>query len=310
MSNLHEVNLNRLVVFVTVVETGSLTAAALRLGLAKTMVSTHMQRLEAEVGASLLVRTTRRLSLTDAGEAFYEASRRIVRDAEEAIEAAGQDTVEPRGTLRVTASVVYGATVVAPVAVALRKRYPALKIDLLVGDHLSDLVNEGIDVAVRIGRRLADSSYQAVRIGGFADWLVAHPGVFGGRGAPKTLDALVDYPFMSLSALQQPLTWTFEHRDGGKQTVRFESSMSANSAYALWMAALAGGGLAVLPDFIVAADVAAGRLVRVLPEYSLPSGGIHALFPASRHRPRKIRVFVEALKQHVDDVWGESVRAT
>lgn len=310
MSNIHEVNLNRLVVFVTVVETGSLTAAARRLGLAKTMVSTHMQRLEAEVGASLLLRTTRRLSLTDAGEAFYEASRRIVRDAEDAIEAAGQDTVEPRGTLRVTAPIEYGSTVVAPAAVALRKRYPALKIDLLVGDRLFDLVNEGIDVAIRVGRRLADSSYQAVRIGGFADWLVAHPDMFGKRGAPKTLEALADYPFMSLSTLQQPLVWTFEHRNGGKQTVRFESTMSVNSAYSLRMATLAGGGLAVLPDFIAADEVAAGRLVRVLPEYALPNGGIHALFPASRHRPRKIRVFVEALKQHVDNVWGESARAT
>ncbi|WP_035051815.1 LysR family transcriptional regulator [Andreprevotia chitinilytica] len=299
MANLSAINLNRLVVFVTVVEAGSLTAAAARLGLAKTMVSTHMQRLEAEVGASLLIRTTRRLGLTEAGEAFYEASRRIVRDAEEAVEAAGQNSAEPRGTLRVTAPIDYGATVVAPVAVALRQRYPDLKIELLAGDRIFDLVGEGIDVAIRIGK-LTDSGLQAIKVATFEDWLVASPGLLASHTSPSTPQDLSKLPFVSLSVLPQPTTWTFEALDGAKEQVQFQAAFSANTAYAVRAAALAGGGLAILPDFAVQADVAAGQLVRVLPQWSLPNGGIHAVFPAARHHPQKVRALIEALRAHVD----------
>lgn len=299
MADLSSINLNRLAVFVTVVDAGSLTAAASRLGLTKTMVSTHMQRLEAEIGASLLIRTTRRLSLTDAGEAFYEASRRIVSDTEAAVAAAGEDTTEPRGTLRVTAPIDYGATVVAPVAVALQKRYPMLKIELLAGDRRLDLVAEGIDVAIRVAS-LADSSYQAVRVGSFVHWLVASPQLFDEIGEPHTPDDLKDLPFIALSVLSQPLTWTFRTEDGAERTVRFSSTFSANTAYAARTSALAGGGLAVLTDFSVAEDLAAGRLVRVLPEWHLQKSGIYAVFPAARHRPKKTRVFVEALRNHID----------
>ncbi|AIY39472.1 Transcriptional regulator [Collimonas arenae] len=299
MADISSINLNRLVVFVMVVEAGSLTAAAGRLGLTKTMVSTHMQRLEAEIGASLLVRTTRRLSLTDAGEIFYEASRRIVGDAQAAISAAGQETAEPRGTLRVTAPIDYGATVVAPVAVALQRRYPMLKIELLTGDRLFDLVADGIDVAIRVGR-LADSSYQAVRVGSFDHWLVASPQLLSQIGEPKTPDDLADLPFIALSVLSQPLTWTFKTEGGAERTVRFKSAFSANTAYAARTSAVAGGGLTVLTDFSVEDDLAAGRLVRILPEWHLHSGGIHALYPATRHRPKKTRVFVDELRSYID----------
>jgi DNA-binding transcriptional LysR family regulator len=306
MADISSVNLNRLLIFVTVVEAGSLTAAANRLGLTKTMVSTHMQRLESEIGASLLVRTTRRLNLTDAGEAFYEASRRIVSDAETAISAAGHDTEEPRGTLRITAPVDYGATVVAPVAVALQQRYPRLKIELLAGDRFFDLITDGIDVAIRIGR-LTDSGHQAVRIGSFEHWLVASPQFLERVGMPRTLDDLKDLPFVALSVLPQPLSWTFKTQGGTEQTVRFNSTFSANTAYAAGITALAGAGLAVLTDFAVAEHVAAGRLVRVLPEWELSDGGIHAVFPAARHRPKKTRVFIDELRNHVNKSDGAAV---
>ncbi|WP_159667555.1 LysR family transcriptional regulator [Andreprevotia sp. IGB-42] len=299
MANLAAINLNRLLVFVTVVEAGSLTAAATRLGLAKTMVSTHMQRLEHEVGTSLLVRTTRRLGLTEAGEAFYEASRRIVREVEAAVDAAAQDSSAPRGTLRITAPIDYGATVVAPVCVALRQRYPDLKIELLAGDRLFDLVGEGIDVAIRIGN-LPDSNHQAVRIAGFNDVLVASPALLQHRSVPATPAALADWPFIALSVLPQPLNWAFSHQDtAARQTVRFAAGFSANTAYGVRAAALAGGGLAMLPDFAVRDDLASGALVALLPQWQAPVGGIHAVFPAARHRPRKVRVLIDALRAQV-----------
>lgn len=300
MADLAKLNLNRLVVFVAVVESGSLSAAARRLGLAKTMVSTHMQRLEAEVGASLLLRTTRSLSLTDAGAAFYEASRRIVREAEEAVTAASEETADPRGTLRVTATVDYCYNVIAPLAVALRRRYPALKIDILAEDRLVDLVAEGIDLAIRIGR-LADSSHQAVRIGDIEQWLVASPEVFTARALPTNPDELAGLPFVALTVLSNPLTRVFENAGGEKRSVRLDAVLSSNAAPAVRAALLAGGGIGVMPDFAVAADVAAGRLLRLLPEWMLPRGGIHCVFPAARHRPKKIRVFVDALREHLSN---------
>src|SRR5258707_8031832 len=146
MTSLSAVNLNRLVVFAAVVEAGSLTAAADRLGIAKTMVSTHMQRLEAEVGASLLVRTTRRLGVTEAGRAFYDASSKILRAAEEALAAIGGETAPVRGMLRVSSPIDYGSLAVAPALVELRRTHPQLDVELLCSDQYVDLIAEGIDV--------------------------------------------------------------------------------------------------------------------------------------------------------------------
>lgn len=298
MSGFASVNLNRLAVFVSVVETGSLTAAARRLGLTKTMVSTHIQRLEAEVGASLLIRTTRRLSVTDAGEAFFEASRRIVRDADEAISIAGQDGHEPRGTLRVTAPVDYGAAVVAPVAASLSLKYPKLKIDLMTIDRVLDIVTEGIDVAVRLGQ-LVDSNYRATRIGGFTDWLVASPHFFGKRTIPNHPDDLIDCRFIALSVLPHATSWVFESPDKAKHSIRWEATLSANTATAVREITIAGGGLAILPDFAVVDAVASGRLLRILPHWRLPRGGIHAVFPSVRQQRKKVRVFIDAMRDHI-----------
>ena len=289
-------NLNRFVVFVAVVEMGSLTAAAGRLGMAKTAVSTHMQRLEAEVGASLLIRTTRKLSLTEAGERFYEACRSIVRDAEVAVQVAGQSATELSGTLRITAPVDYGASVVAPVATRLQLKHPALRIELLSGDRRFDLVGEGIDLAIRLGR-LADSTLQAVRVATFEQWLIAHPDAVG-KAVPTQPSEVAGLPFAVLSVLPHPLTWHFSGSRGVKKIVQFQSTITANTALATRAMALAGCAT-VLPDFVVRADVEAGRLVRLLPKWRLPSGAVHAVYPGSRYRPQKVRAFVAALSEHV-----------
>lgn len=292
------VNLNRLAVFVSVVETGSLTAAALKLGLTKTMVSTHIQRLEAEVGASLLIRTTRHMNLTDAGEAFFDASRKIVRDADAAISAAGEDGHEPRGTLKLTAPVDYGSAVLGPLAASLAIRFAKLKIELMLVDRVVDIVSEGIDVAIRFGK-LADSSHHATRIGGFTDWLVASPAYIGERAPPTHPDDLIGRSFIALSVLRQSAAWVFENPDGSKHSIKWDATLSANTATAVREMALAGGGLAILPDFAVADLVANKRLLRILPQWRLPSGGIHAVFPSAKQQPKKVRVFIDALREHV-----------
>ncbi|WP_341676775.1 LysR family transcriptional regulator [Niveibacterium sp. SC-1] len=299
MSNLSRVNLNRLEVFVAVVEAGSITAAAARLGLAKTMVSAHVQRLEAELGASLLIRTTRRLSLTETGETFFESARAIVADAQAAIEAASHQNRAAQGTLRVTAPIDFSAAVLAPVAVRLGETHPGLHIELLSGDRLFDLVAEGIDLAIRAGQ-LRDSSLQATRLGDFTECLVATPAFLAQRALPAEPAALADWPFVALSVLPQPLRWRFTHATGEEQEIVFASRFSANTAHAVRASVLADAGLALLPDFAVKGDIAQGRLLRLLPEWQLPRGGIHAVFPASRHRPHRVRLLVDALRARLE----------
>ncbi|WP_457356209.1 LysR family transcriptional regulator [Roseateles sp. P5_D6] len=295
MNALANVNLNRLAVFVAVVETGSLSAAARRLGIATTMVSAHMQRLEREVGASLLLRTTRSLRMTEAGEGFFDAARQIVADTERAIAAAAGNTAEPRGRLRVTAPVDYAERVLAPVAVALTQRHPQLQIDVLAVDRLLDLVAEQIDVAIRIGQ-LADSELRATRIRSFSAYVVASPSLLEGRAAPAHPGELAALPLIALTVLPQPLQCRFNADGEAEQAVRLQSVLSFNTASALRSAALAGGGMAMLPDYLVADDLAAGRLVRLLPGWHLPEGGIHALYPAAQQPPRKTRLLIEALR--------------
>jgi DNA-binding transcriptional LysR family regulator len=226
MARASDVNLNRLAVFVAVIEAGSLTAAAERLGIAKTMVSTHMQRLEAEVGASLLVRTTRRVSVTEAGTALYEASRQILNIADEALQAVEQGGGALRGTLRVATPVDYGTIVVAPVLAALRQQHPALNIELVSNDRLVNLLAEGIDVAIRVGR-LADSSHRAVKISSFVRWLVASPAFVAARGNPATPAAIADLPYVGMAVLPKPLTVSLENARGRKQTLRFRAGFLA-----------------------------------------------------------------------------------
>ena len=290
------VNLNRLAVFVAVVEAGSLTAAAGRLGLAKSMVSKHMQLLEAEVGVALLVRSTRTLRLTEAGSAFYDASRQVLQAAEDAIEQArsGRDSVQ--GRLRVAAPVDYGVMVVAPLLSRLRAQYPELTVELLCADHRVDLIAEGIDVAVRLGK-LADSGLQAARLGPLLHWLVASPDFIARHGMPHQPAALAPLPYVELSVVAQPGSLTLSDAEGHVQEVAMRNTVfSTNTAYASRAAALAGDGVLRATVFSVQEDVAAGRLMRLLPGWSLAASDIHAVYPASPHLPHKVRVFIDELK--------------
>lgn len=296
MIDLSTINLNRLTTFVAVVEAGSLTAAAERLGLAKSMVSKHMQLLEQEIGVGLLLRSTRKLSLTEAGRTFYEASRQLLQAAEQAIEQArsGRDTL--RGTLRVASPIDYGLIVVSPLLAQLRARYPELKIDLTCGDHIIDLIAEGIDVTVRLGK-LADSGHMAARVDTLVRWLVASPDFIARHGMPATPDALPRLPYVSLSVLAQPTQFSLTDRAGNQVDVRMQNTVfSSNTAYATRAAALSGDGVLRATVFSVKDDVAAGRLVRLLPEWSLAESDIHAVYPATAHVPQKVRVFIDALK--------------
>lgn len=288
-------NLNRLAHFAAVVETGSFTRAAERLGISKTVVSQQVARLEAELRTALLLRTTRRVEPTEAGRLFYARCVLILREAEDAVGELAQSNAEPMGMLRIAAPNDYGTSTVAPVAAAFARKYPACGVELILSDARMDLVANQIDLSIRVGW-LNDSSLKAKRIGAFRQLLIAAPDLAAAAAAnnPGQLAAL---PFIANAFLGEPLVWRFTRNRSESRTVHMRQSIAINTTPAVLAAALAGGGISVLPDFLVAEHLKTGRLVHVLPSWTLPAGGIHAVYPAARFRPPKVTAFVAMLSQ-------------
>jgi len=287
-------NLRRLTYFVSVVETGSFTAAAERLGITKAVVSQQVARLESEFRTSLLVRTTRKVQPTEAGQAFYLRCALILREAEDAFDELAEGSTGPSGTLRLTAPFDYGVGVVVPVIAAFRQRYPACKVDAILSDQTLDIMSGNIELAIRVGW-LAEAGLQARKIGSFRQLLVASP-TMGAQVAQLTRpDNIAKLPFVANTALHNHLRWSFSLNEIERQDVTVQASVFLDATLAVRGAVCQGMGLSVLPDFAVEDDLAAGRLIQVLPHWHLPSGGIHAVFPAARFRPAKVRAFVDLL---------------
>jgi DNA-binding transcriptional LysR family regulator len=298
MPRLQNINLNRLAIFVSVVEAGSLSAAARRTGLAKSVISTHLSRLESEVGAVLLFRNSRHLGITEAGRQFFQACTAILRQVDHAVAALDNDTHQIRGTLRMTTSVDFGATVVTPILVSLLNQFPDLTVELHASDQIVDIVTGAFDVAIRLGWP-KDSSHTATLLGTFSQWLVA-PGSWRDRIASVSHPRhLADWPFVELSILERPETWAFTGPDRKAYHMKFRRRLSISTTNAVRAAILAGGGLAILPDYQVSEDVALRHLLRVLPQWVLPSGGIYAVFPQRRLRHRKVEVVLDAIRSRL-----------
>lgn len=288
-------NLNRLIFFTTVVESGSFTSAAERLDVAKAVVSHQVARLEQELGVTLLTRTTRRLHATDEGRRFYDRCVVILREAEAAYGEMSQRASEPSGTLTLTAPLDYGAAVVAPAIALYRQRFPQMHVNVIFDDDVIDLAAGQVDLAIRVGW-LTDSSNQARRLAAFQQYLVAAPALIRTMAAVSSPDDAAGLPWIANSALKNPLRWTFSGQEGQTVTIDVNSAVTTDKTPAAYVCALAGVGVSVFPDYVVARDIEAGRLVRILPDWSLPAGGIHAVFPPARFRPAKVRAFVDLLK--------------
>jgi len=289
-------NLNRLAYFVAVVDAGSFTRAATRLGITKAVVSQQVMRLEEELKTSLLVRTTRRVEPTQAGRLFHAHCSTILQDVAQAFAALAETGAKPTGVLRVAAPNDFGTSVLARIAADFSRQYPECQVELLLGDERIDLVEHQIDLSIRVGW-LQDSSLQARRIGTFQQFLVASPEV-AGRIKASAPSALASAPFIANSALRNPLDWQFA-RKTQRQALSMRPGLTINSTPAVLAAVLAGGGMSVLPDYLLAAPLRAGQLVRLLPDWSLPAGGIHAVFPASRYRPVKTSAFTDFVVRHM-----------
>jgi len=287
-------NLNRLAYFAAVVETGSFTRAAERLKVTKAVVSSQITQLEQEIQATLLIRSTRKVSPTEAGEIFYARCATILSEAEEAFQELSQLTAVPTGTLRLTAPNDYGTSIVTPVVAAFRRQYPFCKVDFHLGETRSDLMNGELDLAIRVGW-LTDSALQARKIGGFRQVLVGGSDYLSRLPDIAHPDDLQTVDFVSNTMMTEPDLWRFTNPHGGDVTVQMQNTFSIDSTPALLEAVKAGAGLAVLPDYLVQDQLQTGNLQIVLPGWSLRDGGIYTVYPPSRFRPAKVTAFVSML---------------
>lgn len=283
--------LSDLAVFVAVAEAEGFSAAARRLGVSKAMVSTSVSRLEAKLGARLLQRSTRKLSLTEAGAQALPHGRRALDAARDAVEAATASRVSPRGTLKVAAPMSFGLLHVAPALGDFARENPELAVELVLDDRLVDLVAGGFDLALRIGE-LPDSSLVAHRLGRNVNVVVASPGYLDRAPALRQPEDLEAHAALVYSVSATGDRWTFQ-RDGREVKVRVRGPLRVNSSLALRDAVLQGLGVARVPLFVVGDELASGKLVRVLPRWALPEQGIYVVTTAREFQPRKTRAFID-----------------
>jgi len=287
--------------FVAVVETGSFVRAGERLGLSATSVSRAVAALEAHLDVRLLYRTTRRVSLTDAGRTYYRYAVDLLADLAEAEAAVSADSRTASGVLRLSAPVTFGVLHLAPLLQRFRQQHPGLTLDLSLDDRITDLVEEGRDLAVRISRELLATTLVARPLTSTQLVVCAAPSYLARFGAPQSPEELGRHQCLLYSYADQAGQWAFRAPDGSVHHVAVKGVMIANNGDVLRLAALAGEGIVVQPSFIVGDDLLSGRLVPLLQDYALPPLKVYAVYPGRRHLPAKVRLFIEFLKA----AWGE-----
>ncbi|HUH60464.1 MAG TPA: LysR family transcriptional regulator [Candidimonas sp.] len=281
--------------FVAVATLGSLSAAARAEGVAPAMMGRRINALEAQLGIKLLVRSTRHLSLTSEGSAFFEEAQRILRDLSEAEARITQGSVKPSGHLRISAPAGYGRRHVAPLLPGFIAAYPDVTVALDLADRLVDLIEEGYDCAIRIGE-LDDSEIVGMRLADNQRVIVASPTYLGEYGRPNTPDDLVQHNCLSFGRqANQAKGWLLK-QDGRVRAVRVKGNLACSDGSVLHQWTLDGCGLAWRSLWEVRDDLACGRLVSVLDDYAAPPNGIFAMLPERKHLPLRVRLFVDMLK--------------
>lgn len=283
--------------FVTIVDRGSLSAAAVALERSLPTMVRMLAALERSLGVVLLRRTTRRMSLTPEGRVYLERCRRILADVAETEDVVGAARAEPRGRLRVTAPVLFGQMHVAPAIAAFLARHPAVQIELMLVDRVLDLVDDGIDAAVRIAR-LADSSAIAIPVGTMRRVVCASPALLRRVGVPRDPRGLAARPCVRFQGLAPNAVWHFE--DAGRPlSVPVEGPLTTNQSAAAVTACVAGLGFGLFLSYQVAAEVRAGRLRVVLPRYEPPPLPVSLVYPEARLVFPRLRVFLDWMTRHL-----------
>jgi len=278
--------------FVCAVDRGSFTAAARDFGMTPAMVGRHVRALEERVGAQLLQRTTRTQRLTSFGRLYYERCTRVLAEIDAMDRTADELRASPRGLLRVTTTASFGACRLAPALPDYLTRYPDMRVELILSDHYTDLVEEGFDVAVRIGP-LAPSRLVARRLASVRFLLAASPHYLAARGVPKRPDDLARHTCIGHAYGTWSDVWPLETAQGVAQPVKIRARLKINNGEALRAAAVRGMGIALQPEFQLADDLAVGRLTRVLPDHPLPKVPMHIVYPPQKPVPAKLRSFVD-----------------
>ena len=296
--------------FVGVVEAGGFTRAAARLGLAKSIVSRRVARLEASLGARLLARTTRNVSATEAGAAFHARCVCVLAELDEAREEVAGREGGVVGTLRIAAPLSFGIAHLAPALARFAAAHPRLSLDVAYGERLVDLVAERFDAAIRIGA-LVDSSLVARRLAPVRTLAVASPAYLERRGAPDTPEDLAAHDCLTYSAaVNGAETWRFRASDGRHITVRPHGRFRADNGEALVAAALEGLGVTVLPTFLAGAALRSGALLPLLPAFPMPELGLHVVRPPGGPAPARLRALIDFLAERFgpepywDPCWG------
>ena len=288
-----------LAAFVRTVDRGSQAAAARELGVTPAMVGRYVRALEDRLGTRLLNRTTATQSLTEAGATFYARASAVLEQLDEAERSASDRQAEPRGTLRVNAPMSFGVRHLAAAVSGFCALHAGVRVEMVLNDRVVDLVEEGYDAAVRIGR-LADSGLIVRRLATCRLAVCASPEYLARRGVPVTPADLRGHDCLLYAYASDGSTWTFRGERGEEQ-VRLSGGLVANNGDALLAAALAGQGVILQPTFIVGDALREGRLVRLLPGYRLQDLDVHAVYPSSRHLSPKVRSFVGFLAARFRD---------
>ncbi|MEN4886594.1 LysR family transcriptional regulator [Enterobacter ludwigii] len=294
------INLQRTAMFVAVADTGSFTAAAEAMGLTKAVVSFNIRQLEDELGVTLLLRSTRRLTLTEAGRLFHQRSVALLKDAERLKDDVRANHAGLTGELRITTTPEYGSQVVVPLLAEFSQQHPDLRVRHVSSSLHADLISERFDVAIRLGT-LADSRYHAALITQFTIFPVATPGWL--RNHPvESLEQLAKADWIIHERLASPLRWQVNDASGEPATLEIIKAprLFADSAQALMAFALAGCGVALLPEWLVRHALDDGTLVSVLPEYTFARQGIYAVYPDAPHVPAKVRTFIDFMRTRVN----------
>jgi DNA-binding transcriptional LysR family regulator len=288
--------LTSLTAFVGVVDSGGFSAAGRRLNMSTTMVSNHIQALEDRLGARLLNRTTRKISLTEVGKAYYDRCTQILAELEQADEVAGALQSKPRGTLRVYTA-THIAPFIAPVVAEFLKLYPEVKVDVTIGERAVDMIDEGFDLAIRLTPP-PDSSLIVRNLATWRHVLCCSPGYIEQHGPLRQLSALADHNCLRHALYPYEDEWHFVDRNDAPVSVRISGKLISNSGETLRTCTLQGVGIWLAAGFLVADDLASGRLVRILSEYRPVEFAMNAVYPHRHHLSAKVRSFIDLLSHH------------
>jgi len=296
MSSSVNINLNRLEAFVAIVDCGSLTSAARTIGTTKAMVSMSLKLLEAELGCSLLTRTTRRMALTDVGKRFHADCVHLLQQARTAVDQARQGHATLSGELRVTSTQEFGTHVLVRSLAAFARVHPQLKINFSASTYLAELVSERFDLAIRMGH-LTDSGYRASPLSKFSIELIATPEYLASRNWAEKPEELHSLEWVLLTGFNPRMKLSKRSSPNTQIPLTASTSIQTDSASAVLQFVLLNCGIAPLPEWMIEAQLREGSLVRVLPDYELPEQGVYAVFPNTQHVPAKVRAFIEFFRE-------------